>query len=259
MSTNPLLDPLARRSLTHQVADRIQRWIAESDLQPGERLPAERELAERLQVSRPAVREALRLLEGLGSLEIRHGSGTYLKQRLVVALAETAPVTNADRLRLLRQSSAVRALVDAEVAAQAALHATGDYLERIAACIAEAETDESVLASRHRLDLRFETVLAEASHNPYLAALQRTAHEMFRATWESCGVMPRPIERRTEHHRAIFEAVRAHRADQARALMTEHVRFSGVLALPESRSARVWPGAPSIPSTRPSHKPRNAN
>ena len=74
-----VLEPIRRSPLHFQVRDRIEALLGELQIEPGSRLPSERQLAERLDVSRQSIRQALALLAGQGYVEVRRGSGVYLK------------------------------------------------------------------------------------------------------------------------------------------------------------------------------------
>src|SRR5690242_7490030 len=75
----PAVDPVARHKLADELTARILRHIREEKLEPGDRLPSTRELSARFAVATPTLREALRRLEATGAVEIRHGSGVYVR------------------------------------------------------------------------------------------------------------------------------------------------------------------------------------
>src|SRR5205085_2125325 len=108
------------------VLERIQAYIVEQEIQPGERLPSERELAELLAVSRVTVRQAMKVLEDIGKVEIVHGSGTYLKavthERLLRDLCGNRKLD----LGLIRELIPVRAALDCKaLEAMAAVYRPG--------------------------------------------------------------------------------------------------------------------------------------
>src|SRR6516225_431082 len=90
------LEPIRRTKVYAEVASQIHRLIAEGHLEPGDRLPPERELAETFGVSRTSVRDAIRVLEMRGLVEPRHGEGTLVKQVPVDAIVSRL----ADRVRI---------------------------------------------------------------------------------------------------------------------------------------------------------------
>ncbi|MGC8873827.1 MAG: FadR/GntR family transcriptional regulator, partial [Chloroflexia bacterium] len=87
MSMN-LWEPLPRYRLCDAAVDRIRRMIDSGQLKPGDRLPPERDLAERLGIARSSIREALRILEGMGLIEVRPGTGIFAREPSEEALKE---------------------------------------------------------------------------------------------------------------------------------------------------------------------------
>ena len=75
-----ILKPIRTRKIYEQIVDQIGQLVAQGQLQPGDRLPSERELVERFQVSRASIREALSALEMMGLIEVRSGEGTFIRQ-----------------------------------------------------------------------------------------------------------------------------------------------------------------------------------
>ncbi|GIH14204.1 FadR/GntR family transcriptional regulator [Rugosimonospora africana] len=121
----PPVEPVERRRLADELTVRILEHIRNEDLRPGDRLPATRVLAQRFAVATPTLREALRRLEATGALELRHGSGVYVRGehgRLIVA--------NPNRLRLDRSAIldliAARELIEPHLAEGAARRAVQD-------------------------------------------------------------------------------------------------------------------------------------
>jgi GntR family transcriptional repressor for pyruvate dehydrogenase complex len=218
--------PLRRRSLSQAVASRLQELISEKKLSAGDRLPSERELSSALEISRPAVREGIRILEGLGIIEVRHGKGVFILEGQSQPLTDLSQLDSAHRVLLLRQATQARRCIDVEAAIVAANTATAEDLRRIQAYLDEADREPMRSKRQYSLDLGFEVLLGEASHSEYLIALQRTAHQMFIAAWTSAGVIPRAASMRSEHHRDIFAAVQSRDADRAGELMREHFRLA---------------------------------
>lgn len=218
--------PLKRRNLSQAVASRLQELISEKKLTPGDRLPSERELSAALEISRPAVREGIRILEGLGIVEVRHGKGIFILEGQSQPLTDLSQLDSSHRLLLLRQATQARRCIDVEAAIVAANTATDEDLRRIQAYLDEADQEPMRAKRQYSLDLGFEVLLAEATHSEYLIALQRTAHQMFIAAWTSAGVIPRAASLRSEHHRDIFAAVQSRDAARAGELMREHFRLA---------------------------------
>lgn len=215
--------PIARQQVPEQVARQLQQFIAKQRMQPGDRLPSERELALALQVSRTALREGVKLLAAYGVVDVRPGVGAFVKEPQSTVLLDFSLLGSEERRQMLIQATAVRRLIDSEAAALAADATTAEFLAEIERYLITADEEPMRTRLAFTIDLNFETLLGKASGNPYLIAIQREAHRGFRAAWEGCGFIPRPAEDRSRHHWEIFEAIKAHDRDRARALMDHHV------------------------------------
>lgn len=171
-------------------------WADSSGLGPGDRLPAERDLAARLGVSRAILAQALVALEVTGVVSVRHGDGTALL---------TAPRTEAvlAALRARRRTEADLAEIDAAPEAMAAdVHGGGRGVTG---------------------DERFHAAVTAAAHSPLLGRLMAETAELVRESRiESLSQEGRP-PRSLAGHRAIAEAIRAGDAPAAAAAMTAHI------------------------------------
>lgn len=214
--------PIARRQVSGEVARQIQHLIATRRLREGDRLPTERELAAALDVGRGAVREGLKLLAGLGIIEARQGAGSFVKEPQRLVLLDPSNLDSAERLALLRQATAARRILDVAAVEIAAATISADDLAAIRRFLEEADSEPYRTKLSHAIDLTFETMIARATGNPYLAAIQDEAHRYFRAAWETAGFMPRPAAERSDQHWAIFAALAERNPKAARARMEEH-------------------------------------
>ncbi len=221
-----------------KVSDRIQAslegFILRGGFAPGERLPPERALAERLNASRPSVREALQRLEARGVVELRRGGGAYVRDAAAAVLTDplfslmaSNPETEGDFLEF-------RAIIEGQAAYLAALRATEpdrQLLERRLEAVENAVENQAELAIQAQVDAAFHLGVAECAHNAVLLYVMRALvgvlrEDVFRnrrklyANQGSQAVMRR-------QHRDIFEAVRAgdpYRAQQAAKDHLDYVR-----------------------------------
>jgi len=134
-------------SQRNAVADRLRALLDERDLQPGDRLPPERDLATQLGVSRSSLREGMRRLGDLGILDARQGSGTYVAQL--------------DLGDLL----AIRLALEPAIARLAAVRRSGADASRLAALLAEMEAAQADASAFADADLRLHAAVAAASHS----------------------------------------------------------------------------------------------
>lgn len=192
-------------------------------LQPGDKLPSERQLTAELNVGRNSLREALRQFQALGLVDIRHGSGYYRsdinmnslllpisdqlaqKRILVEEIVETRMVIELAILRLAFQRSTM-----------AELDTIGRYLE----------TGLS-LDSNSAPDLRFEELLGEMVGNPILSAMQRLLHLVWKDVTRR-GWRHRDKAENHNDHVQIFRSICARDLEKAEQLMTDHLRYAVV-------------------------------
>lgn len=217
-----MLDPIINRRLYQQVAERIRRQIEAGTLIAGDRLPAEKDLAQLLGVSRPTVREALVALEIAGFVEIRTGSGTYVlnRGRLLPPMLDAGP----GPFELLH----ARLLIEGEVASEAAIRATEEDLAAIEVTIHEMEAMVRAGVHSRAADQRFHVLIANVSGNSVLAELvsnlwQGMFSPMFYKMSELTGLIANQ-EVALAEHKAIFTALTTHDAIGARAAMRHHLK-----------------------------------
>jgi DNA-binding FadR family transcriptional regulator len=217
-----MLDPIINKRLYQQVAERIRRQIETGSLAAGDRLPAEKDLAQQLRVSRPTVREALVALEIAGFVEIRTGSGTYIsgRGRLLPPMLDAGP----GPFELLH----ARLLIEGEVASEAAMRVSPEELAEVEGTIHEME--RMVLAGEHSraADQRFHVLIANVSGNSVLAELvsnlwQGMFSPMFYKMSELTGLIANQ-ELALAEHKAIFAALATHDPVGARAAMRRHLK-----------------------------------
>jgi len=215
------LRPLNRPKLYEQVVVRLREHVAASDLDVGDRLPPERELAERLGVSRASVRQAIVVLEVQGLVEVRHGGGTYLRERVL----DSEPVEElVARRRRLPDVLEAREALETKLAELAAQRRTDDDLAEIDAALAEmrAQVESGDLGADG--DRRFHAAITAAAHSTMLAEFMRTiADEIAESRQESLRQPNRPSKSLSQHER-IAEAIREGNSRGAVTAMRRHLR-----------------------------------
>ena len=161
---------LTPRTVTGDAVDQIKRMIASGTLAPGQKLPAERVLADQLGVSRPTMREVMRALEAMGVVVPRHGSGTYVTDLTGGLLARPLVFVLDVNRGALGDIFSVRVMLEAGAAEAAAMRMTTERLAQLELHVAEMRgaTDADTLLVP---DLAFHRLVHEASGNEVLLAL----------------------------------------------------------------------------------------
>jgi DNA-binding FadR family transcriptional regulator len=229
--------------LYRQIAEQLRGLIAQGEFAAGARLPAERDLARQLGVSRPSVREALIALEVEGLVEVRTGSGIYVQpargRNGAVRRIATKEVDGTEwgPLQLMQ----ARELVESEVAALAARHARKPQVALIASALQQMQEEVEAGVEPRGGDEAFHAAVAQACGNEVLADTVRSywdarhgplflrlgAYFENAASWNAALV----------EHAAVLEAIRARDAAAAKAAMQQHLKKS------TSRYSASWRNA----------------
>jgi GntR family transcriptional repressor for pyruvate dehydrogenase complex len=210
---------------TEQVVAFVRDLIVRGQVHPGDRLPAERELAVQIGVSRPSVRAGLHALAAMGVIQSRHGSGTYipagppaLGSEPLSFLAALHGFTHDDMYE-------ARRILEVESAGLAAERGTHQHLATLAEEVAGlfANRDNPQLFFVH--DINFHRGVADAAGNPIVATLVGMVSAMYyerrKATVERAS--DSDLRDAAEAHRRIYQAIRAHDAAAARLAMNDHL------------------------------------
>ncbi|WBS02163.1 FCD domain-containing protein [Pseudoduganella sp. SL102] len=201
------------------VADRIAQLIRDEGIAPGARLPSERDLATRLEVSRASLREALIALELGGVIEVRGGSGVYVcEAEPEASLPEAGP----GPFEVL----SARRLIEAEVAAIAARVATDNAIDAILKAVEEMEAHHANKTTNELADRNFHLAIARATGNGALVGTMDYLWNQRGRLWHKLKEHFQTEELRQEtlkDHRRIFEAIAAHDPAAARRAMRAHL------------------------------------
>lgn len=227
----------------HRVSDRVAETILSrinrGELEPGQRLPGERQLAEQMNVSRVSARAALQRLKTQGFLKAVQGGGTR-----VVSSAETMDTALTTLVRSgmdnLRDLAEIRIALETWAARRAAARAGGEQLSQMAEAL-----DRMVEAGGHSAaadaDMDFHLALARAADSPvflHIMAVIREILDQMRALHQARSFGEGLEALLIDQHRAILEAVKAKNADAAAEAVAEHLdwildRYGGA---PRSRA-----------------------
>lgn len=214
--------PLTRVRLYEQVAEQISAWIGEHGLQPGDKLPAERELASRLGVSRATLSQALVALEVIGVVAVRHGDGTVVAQSPGASRIVETVRAHAHRLPEIIET---RDALETKIASLAAARRTEADLQRIEEALAGMEADISAGGRGVEGDENFHAAVTAAAHSLLLSQLMGEIADLIRETRiESLSQPDRP-RASLAGHRAIAEAIRAGDPEGAANAMHAHVEM----------------------------------
>ena len=226
------LQTIAPRRLYRQIADQLRTLIERGEFPLGSRLPPERDLAAQLGVSRPSVREALIALEVEGRVEVRMGSGIYVRQ---AEPDQTRRVLAEAPLETIR----ARALIESELAANAARTMKKPQIAGLHEAIALMESEAAGGRTAMHGDRLFHVRIAEASDNSVLVRIVSELYdERHNPLFEQLGShfeTARSWADAIAEHRAIVDAIAARSVQTAREAMAHHLAHS------HDRFTAAWP------------------
>lgn len=227
-----LFDPVDQRKLSEMVVDQIEDLVISGVLRPGQKLPAERDLAEQLEVSRPKLREGLKLLEDRGLLEVHKSDGTFVSQLTgsalspaMIALYSRRQSAFYDFLEYRREQESFAAFMAAKRATDADLESFKELMDAMeAAHHAKQHELESVL------DVRFHMLIIECSHNSLLLHVMRSIYELMNkgVFYNRNFLYDKEEGMRTkllEQHKAIAQAIINRDSEGAASAAEAHLNF----------------------------------
>lgn len=223
--------PIQSDRVPHAVARQIELLILRGILRPGDRLPAERDLADRMAVSRPSLREAIADLQDRGLVVSRAGSGMFVTDTLTSAFSDPLVALFSRHDEAVFDYLSLRRDMEGLAAERAALQATDADLEVIATIFAKMETASQKRSPEEEahIDADFHLAIVEASHNVMMLHLMRALYGLLReGVFYNRSVMFKQRTTRDallEQHRAINTALQARDAAGARAAVEAHLTF----------------------------------
>lgn len=219
----PKIRPIAKISISEEMAKQIIKLISTGELQPGQRLPSERELCEQFGASRSSLREALRCLSIVGVLHARVGDGTS------VAVDGETFLRRIIEWRLITEKHDVENLMEVRIglegvsAATAALRATGADIKNLRHLLAKMKLVAKDARKFAVLDVEFHVALAKASGNALVFDLVSMVRNHLVRVLPKVLKLPNAVPLSTKEHMAILEAIERRDADAARGAMNAHL------------------------------------
>ena len=219
------LQTVEPQRLYRQIAEQLRTLMTAGEFTPGSRLPAERDLARQLGVSRPSVREALIALEVEGWVEVRTGSGVYVLERRGRPRSEDRKVPPGEwgPLELIR----ARRVIEGEIASLAATQAKRKHIQAIRDAIVFMQDDADRGVAPLAGDRAFHTAVADACGNVVLLETVQTFWDarhgpLFERLGDYFETVP-SWRMAIAEHKAVLEAIQARDAQGARAAMQTHL------------------------------------
>ncbi len=211
-----------REQVWSATVDHLRTMIDSGRLPAGSRLPAERALCEQLGISRGSLRQALRVLDSIGYVQVRPGSGTYVREDI-----EERPLRGwfSEHEQLVEKLFDLRTTVEPTLAERLALDHTPRVLARLESTVDEmdrAATDGDMLRVI-AADAEFHRVIAGNAGNDDVTDLLRSVLSLVGEERRAALRLPGQIRKAVDEHRAILEAIRRSDAVAAREITRKHL------------------------------------
>lgn len=220
------LTPIARISVKEQVLQQLKQYIVSGGILPGEKLPSERDLAERLGIGRTSVREALKVLEAIGLVESRVGDGTFITSNVGASIGRTIGLSLMTWGGAIVEILEARRMIEGEAACVAAERATADDLTLMA-----AELQQMARATNFRAylkaDMQFHRAVGQATHNTIVSRIVNNLIDLLEEVLREAhgDELMTSAEGNSTHH-AVFAAIQARDPAGAAAAMGQHLAFA---------------------------------
>ncbi len=226
---NLMYKPIKAGRIYEKIVEQIEQQILSGNLAPGDKLPSERELGEQFEVSRTAVREAMKILRQRGLVEINPGRGTFVIDSTTQAMRQSLGLmVKIEQLEGTQNLVEVREIIEPEIAALAARRATtGDIAAMSEAIAAMEDALDSIpvnIEAFIEADLDFHLALAEGTQNALVPVLIDTLIDVLRELRKRTSKTPGGLERAQHHHKLILQAVERRDPDEARECMRSHMQ-----------------------------------
>ena len=217
------LTPISRKRLSESAIAQIKDFIIQNSLEPGSKLPSERELCKSLGISRASIREAIRILEIMGLVEVLPGKGIYVKD-LTGDLFVPLPTWVSDYRDTIHKHFEARLILEPEIAALAARRATETDIDRIKQNIAlQGSLSENEMATIIQTDIDFHCLIADVAKNETLLMLINSIARMSFHGWKAALRTQCRNTTAVKEHVELLKMIADHDEDGARKTMREHM------------------------------------
>lgn len=231
----PSLEPVKSTRIYEEIVRQIRALIADGQLKSGDRLPPERDLAERFRVSRTSVREALRALESTGLIASRPGEGTFVREISVEALVEPLALVILTQREAIAELYEARRLLEPPISALAARRASDEDVGELERILDAQSREVAAGGTGLAQDAAFHTAIAHSAHNRAITRIVTTLMDLLSQSREESLQTPGRPERSHEDHRRILAAIQGRDERSAEQAMLDHLVAVEALVMGRAR------------------------
>ena len=221
MSTD--FSPVVKSTLSDEVAQRVVELIRSGSYATGDRLPTISDMASRFDVGPPTLREALKKLEALGVVRIKHGSGVYVQDHHDVLLMSNPIFAGEPSKKMMLDLIDARIPIEVKSARMAAEQATEENLECMQALLSDAEAHMDDDAALNRTNMGFHREVAAASGNMVIKQMLDVLADLFKTEQRAILDIYDLRTKDHEEHLSILEALQQRDAEEAERRMRSHL------------------------------------
>ena len=211
--------------LYESVIEQIMNLIKNNKLKPGDKLPPERELAEKLSISRGSLREAFRVLESRGLIKSKPGGGRYIREIRKNGHNSTENIILSLEKSSILELLEAREMFEVKIAEITVQRATPEDIELIEKALNKMNEKEGLKDDKKtESDTEFHLAIARASHNFVFVNIIKLHLDLLKDTREKTQQIPGRREKRWREHQAILQAIKEHDSKKAGEAMLKHLR-----------------------------------
>lgn len=218
-------------SVSQRIVAQIEQLLESKSLKAGDRLPTERDLAQLVGASRPSVREAVRILQAQGRLEVKHGLGVFVVEPSASDLGAALKGADVD----IDELFSMREVLEVPAARWAAGRITADRVEYLRATLDELDaafdTDPADFRQLAKLDATFHLTIADIADNRYLSQTSHVLHDILVSGMKTTLLIPGRREKSRDQHGRILSALETNDPAAAARAARVHVRSARQAAL----------------------------
>jgi GntR family transcriptional regulator, transcriptional repressor for pyruvate dehydrogenase complex len=222
-SSKPDFEVIRRNKVYEEVARQIERLILKK-LKPGDKLPAERELASILKVSRGSIRDAIRSLELVGMVEARQGTGTIVRDMRGESSADPFASALKRRKEAVSELLDFRKMLEPPLAARAATHASAEEIAELQAILNRQEQKQNQGKPAVTEDAEFHYNVALASGNSVVLKVIDIVMDLLRETRTRSLQVDGRAQKSFDGHRRILAAIQCRDSEAAKIAMLRHIQ-----------------------------------
>ena len=222
--------PIKPKKISEEIVKQLRALIFEGKLQPGEKLPPERELARSLSVSRPPLREALNTLQGMGLIEIQQGNRTFVRPITTRSIYDPLVSFSKESPQNFLQVFEVRKYLDIGSVSLAAERATSKQIKKLEKLIHQMEDDLKNDRLGAKPDLDFHIEIVKITGNYVYRHLVSTIYDLMqgemRIAWGGIFNNPESKAALLNQHKKIFNAIKSKEPEEGRRSAHEHLDYA---------------------------------